>query len=273
MDKLTTIEENVLKYLIKNGSATKGISINIPKIDMGYIFQAVKRLDSLGLVVDCSDTLCASAFLTEKGFSYFDELEKEQYGVYYDEIKKIENSISEMHTLKDDDSGHNRFAEICEIYDYIKGLKSGITDYMDPLWNIYFENKKTFQTNVNIVSERLRQYIETLKQKAQKEKTTQIKNTVKNVFNPQNTVNVNNNIDVNISQTISNIIKLDNSELSAEEKQEIQKILLELEELKNSKGKKKFLEKLKEAGKWIFEKGLPTISAILPYLTTLIQGK
>lgn len=242
MEKLSNIEASVLEFLIKNGSSTSGIPINIPDIEMPYLIQAVHNLDKMGLVKQCNDLCSANAFLTQKGLTYFDDLEKEEFGVYYNEIKKIENSISELNTLEDNDDGHEKFSEICEIYNYIKGLKAGVVDYGDPLWQIVNENIRPFKSNVNIVSERLKQYIEILKQKAKKEKITPVKNNIKNVFNPQNTVNVNNSIEVNITQTISNIVKLDNSELSDKEKQEIQRMLFELDELKNSKKKRNLLK-------------------------------
>lgn len=95
---------------------------------------------------------------------------------------------------------------------------------------------------------------------------------INNYYNPQNNVTVSNNIEITLKQTLFNIINLEDKDLSAEDKIMLQKMLREIEELSgNNKNKTKLAEKVKNLGKWIFEKGLPVASSVLPYIMQIIQ--
>ena len=274
MTKLTDLEERVLRYLIENGSCIKGIAIQFNDVELGFLIESVKNLEKMGLVKNCSSLDCAGAFLTDRGLSYFADLEKELYGTYYEDIKSIDASIKELSTLKDNDNDHIRFMEICEINNHVKDLRAGVSNYRDTDWTftVFGETPPTFKSNVKVVSERLKRYKNSLIQKAQKEKFQKNNTRISNVFKPQNSVTVSNNIEITLTQTLTNVINLEDSELSAEDKITLQKMLTEIEFLKTQKkNKKKLSEKIKDLGKWIFEKGIPAIASCLPYIAQTIS--
>ena len=266
MDKLTIIEANVLKYIIKNGSATKGIPINIPNIETPYLIQAIKNLHNLGLVVDCSDTLCASALLTETGLTYFEELEKEKYGELYYGIKIIDDYINKAEKLKSSTD------------------KTQLNTFIRQIYLAYCDNFKEdavygFQTSFgSAASNELDSYyadldyiiilLEKIKDKKIYEaKTLQMeKFKIENIINNKNE----NNIDINITltQSIEEISKC--SELTSDEKIELQTLLIDALKEKN---KKSLWEKTKTIFSKIANKTIDVAIAVLPVLIQAMQGK
>lgn len=267
---LTEVQEKVLKFLHTNGSPTRGVAIKIDDVNPAYIMQAIEELEKLGFVQNCSTLSSPVAILRERGLTYFSDMEKVKYGNYYNEIKLIEKNIEQIEKLEDDDIGHDKFAEILEIHNDIKGLKTGITNYRaDDEFIASFSKPISFDSNKIVAIERLKKYKDSLLQKNQKDKTSQIKN----VFKPTNNVNITNTVEISINQVMHNVLNLPDKEVSSDEKILLQKMLYELEELKGKKKeKKKFGEKLKSLGNWIFDKGIAVASAVLPYIVQLLKS-
>jgi ATP-dependent Lon protease len=85
-------------------------------------------------------------------------------------------------------------------------------------------------------------------------------------FNNQNINNI--NLEININQTISNIMNVSEKELSLDDKMNLAQMLKEIEQSKKKDG---FWDKIKSAIKWVLEKGVETTIATLPYLLGVIK--
>ncbi|MDD4211581.1 MAG: hypothetical protein PHC46_04270 [Clostridia bacterium] len=85
-------------------------------------------------------------------------------------------------------------------------------------------------------------------------------------FNNQNINSV--NFEINITQTIFNIMNVSEKELSSDDKSNLIQMLKEIEQSKKKDG---FWDKVKSTIKWVLEKGVETTIATLPYLLGIIK--
>ena len=95
--QLTSYEEKILKYLIKNFKKSNE-SIDIPEsvCEASFAIDALNEMEKYGLVKPNIALNSVSAFITEKGYVFFDELKKEEYGEYYDSIKMVDELIDKV---------------------------------------------------------------------------------------------------------------------------------------------------------------------------------
>ena len=263
---LNPIEERILKKLVESDDPQHGVSLHFDDIDSGYVYGAVNSLARKGLVKNSSDLSSASAFITTEGRYYFEMEEREKYGEYYDSIKLIEAQIvkaEELYKSTDtselEDFIQRTFIAFCDTSndDLICGFRTtfGLSSSKDI---------KDFRSDLGYLIILLQKVIGNQKIEAQKAKTERAKIEIHNNNNP--TITNENNITTNISlsNTIENIEKHTN--LSPEEQEELNKLLMEIETCKKKKDKKTLWEKSKTAIKWIVEKGIEVGIAVLPYI-------
>lgn len=104
--KLNPLEERILRELIAEKDQQKYKSISFSDVENLYVRQAVETLNQKGFVKSSSNLLSTNALLTTDGLYYFEMMEKEQYGEYYEKIKLIEEKRIETEHMKEstDDS-------------------------------------------------------------------------------------------------------------------------------------------------------------------------
>lgn len=190
------------------------------------------------------------------------EEEYEQKKLKQEKLDFIQKYIDEAESLKDcKDAGTiNQFCERCIglFSEEIAGFKSKI---MVSVYQNYSLNQ------VNLIAEKLKKYkidFQINRQSIAEDRSINFTNSVN--------TDISTTIEVSLTQTLTNVINLEDSELSAEDKITLQKMLTEIEALKTQKkDKKKLSEKIKDLGKWIFEKGIPAIASCLPYIAQTIE--
>lgn len=262
MTKLTTLEEEVLKYLIKNGGPRKGISVNIPNVDMGYIIQAVKQLHSLGLVIDCSDNLCAGAFLTEKGLSYFDELEKEEYGELFDTIRTLDSYIKRANDLKTSKNTEEISTFIRHIYFTYCDKDNALYGFKTSFGDDAKEDLDSYYYDLDYIIMMLTKIKDEKRAEAKALQVEKIK--IENHIHNENKNDNRNVIDIKLDliQVFTQINE--SNEFSDAEKIELQRLIQSALQEKN---KKSLWEKIKTIFGKIAGKTFDVAVAILPILT------
>lgn len=258
--KLSSIEKRVLEYLIENGSPTKAISIRIDDVDTAYLMQAVKSLDVMGLAKECNDLGSANAFLTQKGLSYFEDLEREEYGELYDSIRTINSYIKKACELKSSTNTEDIKAFIRQTFltysdtknkNAIYGLKTTFGAYPKNDLNSYYYDLD---------------YIVMILTKVKDEKRVEAKSLqVEKIKIENNIYNENKNIvsvKIDLIQVYNEINE--SKELSSEEKVALQNLIKDAIKERN---KKSLWEKVKNIFSKVADKTFDVAVAVLPVLT------
>lgn len=258
--KLSSIEKRVLEYVIENGSPTNAISIRIDGIDTAYIMQAVKSLDMMGLVKDCNDLCSANAFLTQKGLSYFEDLEREEYGELYDSIRTINSYIKRAYELKTSKNAEELKAFIRQTFltysdsknqNAIHGLKTTFGAYAkDDLNSFYYDLDYIIMILTKVKDEKR------VEAKSLQVEKIKIEN---NIYNENKNVV---NIKIDLIQVFNEINE--SKELSPEEKIEMQQLI---QDALKEKNKKSLWSKIKNIIGKIADKTFDLAVAVLPVLT------
>jgi len=264
MVKLSTTEETVLKYLIENnGNGLNGMPINIPNIPLHYIIDAIKILESYGLVKNCSTLVSANAFLTEKGSSYFIDLEKEEYGELYDSIRTINSYIEKAKQLKTSRNSEELKAFIRQVFltysdskneNAIHGLKTSFGVYAkDDLNSFYYDLDYIVMILTKIKDEKR------VEAKALQVEKIKIEN--KNIIYNENTNTNTIDIKIDLIQVFNQINE--SKELSNDEKVELQQLI---QNAIKEKDKKSLWEKIKNIFGKVADKTFDVAVAVLPVL-------
>ena len=258
--KLSTIEKEVLQYVIENSNGSNCVGILLPQINQEFVMQAVENLDKYGLVTSCN-TLCgANAILTQKGFSYFEDLEREEYGELYESIKTIKSYIKKAYELKTSENIEDLKAFIRHTFltysdskneNAIHGLKTTFGVYAkDDLKSFYYDLDYIIMMLTKIKDEKC------VEAKSLQVEKIKIEN---NIYNENKNVI---DIKIDLIQVFNQINE--SKELSSDEKVDFQQLINDALKEKN---KNSLWEKIKNIFGKVTDKTFDVAVAILPILT------
>ena len=258
--KLSSIEKQVLQYVIENSNGSNAVAISISDINPEFIMQAVTSLDNMGLLKSCS-TLCgASAMLTQRGLSYFEDLEREEYGDLRDIISTLNGFINKAKQLKQSTN--------CEEIETF--IRQSFIPYSDCLHDdtIYGfkttfgmcakEDIKSYHADLDyimVIFEKIKN-VKKFEAKTLQVEKIKIENHVHN--ENKNFVDIH----IELSQVYNQITE--SKELSSDEKIELQQLI---QDALKEKNKKPLWEKIKNIFGKVADKTFDIAVAVLPILT------
>lgn len=258
--KLSSIEKRVLQYIIENSDGTNSICVNIPDINTEFLIQAVSSLDNLGLVKSCNTLCSASAFLTQRGLSYFEDLEREEYGDLRDVISTLNGFINKAKQLKQSNNCEEIETFIrqsfipysdCLHADTIYGFKTTFGNYANEDLDSYHADLDYIIVIFNKIKN----------DKKLEAKTLQVEKVkIENHIHNENTNIV--DIKIDLTQVYNQITE--SQELSPEEKIELQQLI---QDALKEKNKKSLWGKIKNIIGKIADKTFDLAVAVLPVLT------
>lgn len=260
---MNKLEERILRFLIEKDNPGQSFAIYFDDVPREYIVQAIKALGEKGYVIGMG----TSAILKQEGHYYFDTQERDKYGDYYDAICLIEEKISTaQQLLKSTDTNKMSRFIYSTFMIYSDKIASGIQDgFMTTFALALSDELDDYKRDLQFLIDILQKLLADQKIEANKAQTEMRKIEISPTFN--NTNNVSNAISLSVA--IENIENC--HELSIDEKEQLNKILLEIETLKKKRDKKSLWEKVKAAIGWIIEKGVDVGIAALPYIIQAIQ--
>lgn len=263
---LNELEKRILRYMIEQNS-NDIVPIRIDKVDVNYQIEAVRSLAEQGYVVDACTISEARAILTFKGKYYLKEENDMVYGAYSDKITQLEQYISDgerLQKLKDMNKTASYVCDILAVYNnYINSTVAQ---------GIHIRMGLGMSANSwSLCEEELVQTIEILKRilsdtkiEASKQNSPLIQNINTNTFSP--TIEQTVNIEITLSNVISDIQK---TELSPEERNKLIALLAEVES--NKSNKTTLGEKIKNALKYLLDKGIEISAIVLPFLAQTLK--
>ena len=268
---MNQLEERILRLLIEKDNPYQAIAITFSDVELPYIIEAIKHLDNMGYVKQACTLCSASAILTSSGKYYIEEKEKREYGAYYDTIKELSDTISKAKDLSQSDNKKeiSLFLRQSFIPYQDKLGEDAVYGFRTSFGTASSNEMDDFRTDLTYLVKLLTRVLNEYKIEAQQSRLEMAKIEIKPTFNNsnENHKSQNTSIEISLEQTMQEITKI--PELSPEDKITLQQMLLEIENAK--KDKNAIWEKVKNAGKWIFEKGIEVGKVALPYIIQALK--
>lgn len=206
-------------------------------------------------------------------------------------VEQIEKNIQKLKEVKSNTQDYkiplNAIKDVVSLYENeIKNITSGLdalSEYESIVyWNGFIIANGGQGTSIEISGDKWKNDLDRLIEKLEnykisvqeKEKENNSKENQIKVEITNNNNNTNNNTNYNIctiENALSSLYAIPNEYLPMEDKNVIHDMLQDIENHKGDKGKSSFWEKVKNACKWILEKGSETAIATLPYILGIIK--
>lgn len=270
---LNPLEERILQYVISQNTNTS-VSVKFADISNEDTIEAIKSLANKGLVRNCSSLTGASAIVLQSGKYYFEQQEKNMYGVYYDKIKLIDDYIAQLQALKKvkNTSAVASSEERGDITKVINEVTSAFRDEFpkDTLQSIsialgYMPESaciSNYYNEIDVVIACLKKIVADTKIIATKGNGIQVINNVSQNQSQSQSV------EITFNQVLSDI---QDKGLSDEDLGKLTKLLTEFENERKKKSKISLWDKAKNVLKYLFDKSVEIGIAVLPYIVNAIK--
>lgn len=260
---LNELERRILRYMVAQNS-DGCISIHFPDVELQYQIDAVKSLAQKGYVKSAVTLLSASAILTAKGKYAIKEESDMLYGAYADKIMQLERYIDEgehIRQLKDNEKAISFINIVLDAYsNHIDtSISQGIRLRLGILVNAQASGFYCEDELLQVMA-MLKSILGETKIEATKQNAVSIQNNFSPVINQTTTV------DVNINNVVDVVSK---SGLSAEDQIVLMNLLKDIDA--NKHNKHKLWDKIKNALKYVIDKGIEVAAIVLPFVAPYIK--